>query len=473
MLPSEQNIETLSDFGLTSNQARVYMAVIHLGLATVGQVSKISKVRREDVYRVLPKLETLGLVEKLLGTPVKIRATPMEGALSILIKQEQDASNEKISALKSKKEEFLKRFKTYEPKPELENETVNFALLSQRDQIVGKISSILKTAEKEFDFVCSRNKLMQFIHAFPEQLKKIGQRGIKLRIISGLPEYEDTIPRIMEEQISPKSSIELRYTDLQSSHYMVVDFSQALIGTTSEGNMAENPCLWTNNRSLVEVLQTNFEALWHNAIAWREIETNAVPEKVVRFAEQLKPTNHVIFVYDSAEAKHQVLFNYLKAGLTNNEAAVYVASDEKPSQIQEAMKDFGIDIEKYEKGGALQVLSYRDIYIIDGKFSLTTTMNLWNRLFNEALKKGFNGLRVTGEMACFFQHDLVKELLEYEKALHRILDTPMIAICAYNTNMLNKANDPINLYTELVKAHGTVLFTGIDNRLGKIEIRKE
>jgi hypothetical protein len=28
------------------------------------------------------------------------------------------------------------------------------------------------------------------------------------------------------------------------------------------------------------------------------------------------------------------------------------------------------------------------------------------------------------------------------------------------------------LYTELVKAHGTVLFTGIDNKLGKIEIRK-
>jgi len=449
------------------------MAIIHLGLATVGQVAKISRVRREDVYRVLPKLEELGLVEKLLGMPVKIRATPLEEALSILIKQEEDASNEKISALKSEKEEFLKRLKTYEPKPELENETVNFALLSQRDQIVGKIFSMLKTTDKEFDFVCSRNKLMQFIHAFAEQLKKITRRGVKLRIISGLPEHEDTIPRIMEEQISPKGSIELRYTDLQSSHYMVVDLSQALVATTTEGNMAEYPCLWTNNRNLVEVLQANFEALWHNAIAWREIETSAVPEKVVRFAEQLKPTNHVIFVYDSVEAKHQVLFNYLKAGLTNDEAAVYVASDEKPRQIQEAMKDFGIDTEKYEKTGALQVLSYRDIYIVDGKFSLTTTMTLWNRLFNEALKKGFKGLRVTGEMACFFQHDLVEELLEYEKALHRILDIPMIAICAYNMNMLNKAKDPINLYTELVKAHGTVLFTGIDNRLGKIEIRKE
>lgn len=472
MQPPEQNIETLSDFGLTTNQARVYMAVARLGLTTVGQISKTSKVRREDVYRVLPKLETMGLVEKLLGTPVKIRATPLEEALSILIEQEQDVANEKISGLKTKKEEFLKRFKAYESKPKLESEAVNFSLLSQRDQIIGKALNMLKTTEREFDFVCSRNKLMQFIHTFDDQLRKITRTGVKVRIVSGLPEYEDTIPRIMEEQIAPKTSIELKYTDLQSSHYIIADFLQALIATTTEGNMAENPCLWTDNKNLVEVLQANFEALWHNAIAWREVETSAVPEKVVRFAEQLRPTNHVIFVYDSAEAKHQVLFNYIKVGLNNDEATVYVASDETPRQIQEAMKDFGIDMEKYEKTGALQVLNYEDIYITDGKFSLTTTMNLWNRLYNEALKKGFSGLRVTGEMACFFKHNLVKELLEYEKALHRILDTPMIAICAYNTNMLNKATDSINLYTELVKAHGTVLFTGIDNKLGKIEIRK-
>lgn len=81
MSPVEKAAEMLSDFGLTRNQAKVYIATAQLGLSSVGQISKLSKVRREDVYRVLPKLEKKGLIEKLLGTPTKIRATPIKKPL--------------------------------------------------------------------------------------------------------------------------------------------------------------------------------------------------------------------------------------------------------------------------------------------------------------------------------------------------------------------------------------------------------
>jgi len=90
--------------------------------------------------------------------------------------------------------------------------------------------------------------------------------------------------------------------------------------------------------------------------------------------EELRPTNHLKFVYDSAEAKYNVLFNYLKVGLDNGEAGVYVATDENPGQIREAMKRFGIKVEKYEETGALHIFGYEDVYIIDGKFNTTTTV---------------------------------------------------------------------------------------------------
>jgi hypothetical protein len=51
------------------------------------------------------------------------------------------------------------------------------------------------------------------------------------------------------------------------------------------------------------------------------------------------------------------------------------------------------------------------------------------------------------------------------------LDIPMVAICAYNASQINKSKDPANLYSELARAHSTVLFTGLDNKLGKMEIR--
>jgi len=456
-------------FGLTPNQAKVYITIARLKLAPVGQISKASKVRREDVYRILPKLEKMGLVEKLLGKPTKIRATPAEEALSILIKHEEDEARGRVSALKAKTEMFLKNFAK---EPRLEVEEANFALLSNRESVLSKMLTMMKNAEKEFDIVFSRGQIMQFVHAFTEQLKKSMKKGVKIRVVSELPDYEDSIPMVIEERLSPGNSFDLRYGDMPSGHYVIVDFKEALISTSTEGNMAENPCLWTNSDSLVGVFQGNFENLWHNAVSWKTIETTAVPEKLIGYMERLSPSNHLIFVYDSPEAKYNVLFNYLKVGLEKGEAGVYVTSDEGPSQIREAMKGFGIEVEKYEKTGGLNISRYEDIYIADGEFNMATSMNSWNKLYSKALENGFKGLRVAGETAWFFKRKLIPELVEYEKSLHKVLDIPMIAICAYNVKMLNESKDPLNLYNELSKAHGTVLFTGLDRKLGRMEIRK-
>jgi hypothetical protein len=69
-----------------------------------------------------------------------------------------------------------------------------------------------------------------------------------------------------------------------------------------------------------------------------------------------------------------------------------------------------------------------------GNFSILGTMKLWKTLLDEATGKGFKGLRVTGEMACFFEKKMVKELLEYENALHRVLELPLTVICAYDAD---------------------------------------
>ena len=82
--------------GLTPNQAKVYQTILKLGSATFSQISKASSVRREDVYKVLPALEKMGLAEKLLGKPAIIRATPVAGALASLIFDEKVKSENEI-----------------------------------------------------------------------------------------------------------------------------------------------------------------------------------------------------------------------------------------------------------------------------------------------------------------------------------------------------------------------------------------
>jgi len=461
----------LSDFGFTANQAKVYMAAVALGLASAGQIAKSSKVRREEVYRVLPKLEKMGLIEKRMGKPVRISAAPLNQSLSLLIKHEQESGRQRVLGLQAKKRTILEHVKMRR-KPELESEEVSFALLSRREGITDKLQSMIGKAGKEIDLVCSKAGLMQLTHVFAEQVKRMTRKGVKVRLIVGMSENDITVPKIMEEYILCSASVSLRYTQEPSSHYLIVDSEQAVVATTMEGSMTENPCLWTCSKNLIGVLQASFENLWRTSAQWSPFGAAAVGARVTRFTEQLEPTDHVIFVYDSAESKRRVLFNYLKKGLTRGEAALYLVADESPEELKQTMRRSGVSVGKYEEDSALRVASFEDFETSSGTFDSAKALQMTKEAYDSAVKNGLRGVRSVEEMSWFFKHDRLDDLLEYEKALHRTLDIPVITICAYNSNSFKESGDPIGLYTKLVEAHGTVLFTAADNGLGRIELRR-
>jgi hypothetical protein len=175
----------------------------------------------------------------------------------------------------------------------------------------------------------------------------------------------------------------------------------------------------------------------------------------------MKPRDHDMLLYADHKHKQLVLFTFLKAGLDKGEAAIYVAGDESPQEIKKAMKDSGLDVEEYTRANALNIVDYRNWYIIDGEFDIERTMALWMNSLNEAITKGFKGLRVVGEMACFLKHEMIEELIEYEKALHSVLEIPLTAICAYHVNIIDKAVEEeryYNLYFDLIESHNKFLF---------------
>jgi len=247
-LSLEENAETLSDFGLTHNEAKVYITIAKLGLVSVGQVSKGSKVRREDVYRMLPKLQELGLIEKILGKPARVRAIPVEDGLSILIKREKELADKKLTQLMTKKSEFLKNFQAYRIRP-VEKEGVHFSLISQREAIINKGLTMIEKAKKVIDVVTSRYEFYQLFANYAEAVRKAIRKGVKVRVIVDVSAHEDSILRIIEEYKSSLASFNLRYTYQPSSHFMIVDHEEALVATSPEPPLGQNPHLWADNVS--------------------------------------------------------------------------------------------------------------------------------------------------------------------------------------------------------------------------------
>ena len=85
----------------------MYLAILKLEKGTVNQIAKYSKVRREDVYRLLPYLEQMGLIEKLMGKPTVVRATPISDALSFLVAEEKSKFETRLKGMRIKVQSYL------------------------------------------------------------------------------------------------------------------------------------------------------------------------------------------------------------------------------------------------------------------------------------------------------------------------------------------------------------------------------
>ena len=66
-----EEINILTEIGLTKGQAKVYLALISLGQSSTGQIVKEAKVARSKVYEMLDKLIEKGLVNYVIKENTK------------------------------------------------------------------------------------------------------------------------------------------------------------------------------------------------------------------------------------------------------------------------------------------------------------------------------------------------------------------------------------------------------------------
>ena len=175
----------------------------------------------------------------------------------------------------------------------------------------------------------------------------------------------------------------------------------------------------------------------------------------VTYVRNLKVGSHGIFFYRSPHEKHEVVFNFLQAGIEKGEGSVYIASQETSTRIRRHMEDFGLNVKALGKDGVLRVFDYDGWYLVDGEVNAPHTLMLGQRMFDEAMEMGLKGLRGCGETSCFFEHGKEKELVEYELGIGRKLNLPATALCAYDVTHTKSLKD--KLFLSLIKAHGPVI----------------
>ncbi len=122
-----------------------------------------------------------------------------------------------------------------------------------------------------------------------------------------------------------------------------------------------------------------------------------------------------------------------------------------PGQIREGFEASGVDVEENEGSGKLMIKYYDPFYIENGSWEPLKVINKWHGVLAEMNGKGW-GLRGTGEMSCFFRHEMVRDLVRYEYALHRVLPIQMEAICAYSVPIVVNTGYA-DMIMPLIRAH--------------------
>jgi PAS domain S-box-containing protein len=142
---------------------------------------------------------------------------------------------------------------------------------------------------------------------------------------------------------------------------------------------------------------------------------------------------HLCLFYQTKEDLIDILVPYFKTGLENNEFCMWVTSEPlKAAEAKTALKKAVKNLDNYIKEGQIEILDASQWYTKTGKFKTAKVLEGWVAKQKQALEKGFDGLRLTGNTFWLEKRDW-KNFTDYEKEVDDVIHKhQMIALCSYS-----------------------------------------
>ncbi|MCW3998632.1 MAG: hypothetical protein NWE93_00140 [Candidatus Bathyarchaeota archaeon] len=257
------DINLLTKLGLTTLQAQVYFMLTQTEEATIKTISNVLKIDRANLYRIMPQLQKLNLVEKTLSNPTLFNALPLEDGISMLLEQRAKEYRE----IKEETNELLLRNKR-EHRESTANDECQFAFVPDGKLSMRRIGEIENSTQKTFDLICywtccEFEKNDKIHPGFIKLMKK----GVQLRQLAYIKD-NDEIPK-KPLRIQKYANFNLRFTRTPpKTTISISDSKQALLTVFPYLLKSGTPSLFVSNSGIVSILQDYFELMWHDTAAF-------------------------------------------------------------------------------------------------------------------------------------------------------------------------------------------------------------
>ena len=260
MMIAEEYIKILAELGLTLTEAKVYMSLLGLKIATANLIHHRSNVARQEVYRVLSDLEKKGLIEKIINRPTKFRAIPANDAISILL-QRKNQHHQRLG------KKAVKQFRNFELDctGTLPHKIDTKLIMLSKSQThptsqTDKLGKAVDNAQKSV--LCSTTLLLFAKIKFKDEhtWKKAVKRKVKFKFIIGKKPNQKSELNLSSE-LKNNDLFEIRWSPtVLPVCVLLIDEREAFCRLGLTGN---HPVLWSTDPNFVSLIRDYFEMKWN------------------------------------------------------------------------------------------------------------------------------------------------------------------------------------------------------------------
>jgi sugar-specific transcriptional regulator TrmB len=229
------HVMELCSYGLTTNQARLYLFMLGKPPLSASVISKGSGMHRVEVYRKLGEMESLGMVERYLGSPVKFKTMRPSAVLSGLV----DRMDQKISMLRDSSGnlqrplEGLESIRRANNQPILENHEYRYSNAAGREEYLMEIRRLIADAKHEIMSVTSANGMVRGVLAGNIELfRDAAKRGIRTRMITEVNKENTTQARGFARVV------DLRHSHNVNFRFHIFDRAVTILSTRFDDNIS-------------------------------------------------------------------------------------------------------------------------------------------------------------------------------------------------------------------------------------------
>jgi DNA-binding NarL/FixJ family response regulator len=171
----------------------------------------------------------------------------------------------------------------------------------------------------------------------------------------------------------------------------------------------------------------------------------------------VREQRHIAAFFHSEQERYRVLGPFIADGIARGDKALHIVDPPERDRHVQHLVNGGIDAPAAEARHQLQLLSWEDTYLRDGRFDQFAMTGLFRDLLSDGKAEGYPLTRAIAHMEwALGDRPGVSDLVEYESRVNEgLADHKDVVICAYDLTRF-----PGHLILDVLRCHPSVIMAG-------------